>query len=466
MSPKNTLESTENASCLETTKENKMGTMPINKLLISMSLPIIISMLIQALYNIVDSIFVARIDEYALTAVSLAFPIQNLMIAIASGTGVGLNSVVSKCLGAKDYKLANKTANVSIFLAIMNWLLLLIFGLTLSHWFFAIQTNDQVIIDYGYQYLSIVSIFSFGIFGQIMGERLLQSTGKTIYSMITQSIGAIVNLILDPILIFGLLGFPKMGVAGAATATVIGQITAMLLTIYFNAKVNKDIKFDLKQIWPKKNIVLNIYKVGLPSILMVAIGSIMVFCMNKILITFTSTATAVFGIYFKLNSFIFMPIFGMNNGMIPIIAYNYGAEKYSRIIKTYKLSILYAMCIMLFGLLVFQIFPNNLLYMFSASEDMISIGVPALRIISISFIAAGFCIITMSALQALGQGMYSLITSVSRQLVVLVPVAYMLSKLGNLNLIWWAIPIAEVVCTLLCIKFFIKTFKKLNIPFK
>lgn len=447
-------------------RENKMGTMPINHLLVSMSLPIVISMLVQALYNIVDSIFVSQINETALTAVSLAFPVQNLMIAIASGTGVGVNSFVSKCLGAKDFKFANKAANVSIFLAIMNWLVLLVFGITLSRRFFMLQTSDPQLIEYGHQYLSIVCIFSFGIFGQIMGERLLQSTGKTVYTMITQGTGAVINLIFDPILIFGLLGFPKMGVMGAAAATVLGQIVAMLLAVLFNIKINKELKFELRKILPQKHIVLNIYKVGLPSILMIAIGSFMNFMMNNILIAFTATATAVFGVYFKLNSFIFMPIFGLNNGMVPIIAYNYGAKKHARIIKTMKLSITYAMCIMLLGFIIFQIFPDKLLGMFNASDDMLAIGVPALRIISISFIAAGFSVVTLSVLQALGQGVYSLITSASRQLVILIPVAFLLSKLGDLNLIWWSFPIAEIASVILCIVFVRATFKKLGISVK
>lgn len=444
-------------------RENKMGIMPVNRLLISMSLPIIISMLVQALYNIVDSIFVAQINETALTAVSLAFPVQNLMIAIASGTGVGVNSFVSKCLGAKDYKFANKAANISILLAVINWIVLLFFGVFLSHWFFKVQTSDAQLIEYGYNYLSIVCIFSFGIFGQIMGERLLQSTGKTIYTMITQGIGAIINIIFDPILIFGMFGFPEMGVSGAAAATVLGQIVAMILAVIFNIKINKELKFDLRQILPQKHIVASIYKVGVPSILMIAIGSVMTFMMNKILIGFTATATAVFGVYFKLNSFIFMPIFGMNNGMVPIVAYNYGAKKHDRIIKTMKLSITYAMSIMILGLIIFQVFPKQLLGMFNASSDMIAIGVPALRIISISFIAAGFGIVTLSVLQALGQGLYSLIVSVSRQLVVLIPVAFLLSRLGVLDMIWWSFPIAEVAAVILCIIFLGRTFKKLGI---
>lgn len=449
-----------------TAGENKMGIMPVNRLLITMSLPIIISMLVQALYNIVDSIFVARINENALTAVSLAFPVQNLMISIASGTGVGVNSFVSKSLGAKDFKTANKAASVSIFLAVMNWVVIMIFGLLMSRKFFTIQTGDVQIVEYGYQYLSIITLFSFGVFGQIMGERLLQATGKTIYTMVTQGIGAVINIIFDPIFIFGMFGLPAMGVRGAAIATVMGQIVAMLLAVFFNARVNKELKFRLKQMLPRLDMLANIYKVGAPSILMMAISSVTTFIMNKILIVFTSTATAVYGVYFKLNSFIFMPIFGLNNGMVPIIAYNYGAKKYPRIIKTMRLSITYAMAVMILGLLIFQFFPRQLLWLFDASPDMLAIGVPALRIISISFIAAGFCIVTLSVLQALGQGLYSLITSASRQLLILVPAAYILSLFGRLGLIWWSLPIAEVASVILCIVFLRLTFKKLDIPFK
>ena len=449
-----------------TAGENKMGIMPINRLLITMSLPIIISMLVQALYNIVDSIFVARINENALTAVSLAFPVQNLMISIASGTGVGVNSFVSKSLGAKDFKTANKAASVSIFLAVMNWVVIMVFGLLMSRKFFTIQTGDAQIVEYGYQYLSVITLFSFGVFGQIMGERLLQATGKTIYTMVTQGIGAVINIIFDPIFIFGMFGLPEMGVRGAAIATVMGQIVAMLLAVIFNAKVNKELKFRLKQMLPRLDILANIYKVGAPSILMMAISSVTTFIMNKILIVFTSTATAVYGVYFKLNSFIFMPIFGLNNGMVPIIAYNYGAKKYPRIIKTMRLSITYAMAVMVLGLLIFQFLPRQLLWLFDASPDMMAIGIPALRIISISFIAAGFCIVTLSVLQALGQGLYSLITSASRQLLILVPAAYILSLFDRLGLIWWSLPIAEVASVILCIVFLRLTFKKLDIPFK
>ena len=323
-----------------------MGVMPVNKLLISMSLPMIISMIVQALYNVVDSIFVSQISENALTAVSLAFPAQNLMISFASGTAVGVNAVLSKSLGEKDFKKANKTAENGLFLVFLEYLLFLVFGLWGARYFYSVQTSVSEIVNYGYDYLSICSIFSFGIFGQIMTERLMQSTGRTIYTMFTQGLGAIINLILDPILIFGKFGFPKLGIAGAAWATVIGQIFAFIFALILNAKYNKDIKLSLKEFRPDTKIIKNIFSVGIPSIIMMAIGSVMNFMFNKILISFTETAAAVFGVYFKLQSFIFMPVFGMNNGIIPIIAYNYGAQKRKRMIKAIKLGVLYVFLLM------------------------------------------------------------------------------------------------------------------------
>lgn len=435
--------------------ENKMGTMPIPKLLISMSLPMMLSMLVQALYNIVDSVFVAQIDEYALTAVSLAFPLQNLMIAVASGTGVGVNALLSRSLGEKNKKEASLYANNGIFLAFISYVVFALIGLIFSRPFFESQTDNTAIVTYGVQYLTIVTVCSFGLFLQITFERLLQSTGKTFFNMITQGIGAIVNIILDPILIFGMCGLPKMGVAGAAAATVIGQIIAMGLAIFFNLKKNHEIRIHIKEIRPNKRIILSIYQIGVPSIFMMAIGSVMTFGFNKILLMFTSTATAVFGIYFKLNSFAFMPIFGLNNGMIPIIAYNYGAKNKQRIIKTMKLSIFIAVSIMLLGLTVFQIFPADLLKIFNASDHMLEIGVPALRIISLSFLFAGYCIIVGSVFQALGDSIYSLWVSVARQLVILLPAAYILARLFGLNAVWWSFDIAEIA-SLIMTTFYLK----------
>lgn len=446
---------------MEIQQENKMGIMPVNKLLLSMSLPIMLSMLVQALYNIVDSIFVAKISENALTAVSLAFPIQSLMIATATGTGVGVNAILSKSLGEKNFEKANRAAVNGVFLALISYLLFVVVGLAATMPFYHSQTADAEILAYGKQYLTIVCVASIGLFTQIIFERLLQSTGRTIYTMITQGTGAIINIILDPILIFGLFGFPAMGVAGAAAATVAGQIVGGIMGIAINEKVNHEIKLEWKGFRPNLQMIGGIYKVGVPSIIMQAIGSLMTYGMNLILISFTSTATAVFGVYFKLQSFIFMPIFGLNNGMIPIIAYNYGAGKKDRLVNTMKLSIAYAMTVMIIGFLIFQTLPQVLLQWFNASERMLEIGVPALRIISISFLLAGFCIICGSVFQALGNGVYSMVVSIARQLVVLLPVAFLLSRLGNVNYVWWAFPIAELMSLTLSTFFLVRIYHKI-----
>lgn len=434
-------------------KANKMGTMPVNKLLISMSLPMMVSMLVQALYNIVDSIFVSRIDENALTAVSMAFPIQSLMIAIGVGTGVGVNALLSRSLGEKNYEKVDKTAVNGVFLSVMSYLLFLLVGIFAVSPFYLSQTDDAQIIEYGKQYLTIICCCSFGMYTQFIFERLLQSTGKTVFTMVTQGIGAIINIILDPIFIFGYFGIPRMGVAGAAAATVAGQIIAGILAIIINEKKNTDVKLRFAGFMPDKRIIGEIYKVGVPSIIMQAIGSVMTYGMNRILISFSSTAVAVFGVYFKLQSFIFMPIFGLNNGMVPIIAYNFGAKERNRLIKTVKLSIAYAVGIMIVGFLVFQLFPASLFALFDASETMLSIGVPALRAISFSFLFAGFCIVCGSLFQALGNGVYSMMVSIARQLVVLLPTAYLLSLSGKVQYVWWAFPIAELMSLALTVFF-------------
>ena len=444
--------------------ENKMGVMPINKLLISMSLPMMISMLVQALYNVVDSIFVSQISENALTAVSLAFPVQNFMIAVGVGTGVGINALLSRSLGEKKFEQANKVANNGVFLAVLSYIAFLILGIIFSRRFFQWQTDIKDIVDGGYSYLIIVTTCSFGMYGQIVFEKLMQSTGKTIFSMTTQLTGAIVNIVLDPILIFGLFGFPKLGISGAAIATVIGQICGMSLGIYLNTTKNKEIKVEVKNFRPSLRTIKEIYAVGIPSIIMASIGSVMTFGLNKILLVFSSTATAVFGVYFKLQSFIFMPVFGINNGMVPIIAYNYGARNKDRLMKTVKISIMYGISIMLIGLVIFQVFPKELLSLFNASDKMISIGVPALRTISISFLFAGYCIVVSSMFQALGNGVMSMIVSLVRQLIVLLPVAYLLSKSGNLNMVWWAYPIAEIASVCLSVIGFKYVYKKEVLP--
>ncbi len=445
-------------------KENKMGVMPENKLLISMAVPMMLSMLVQALYNVVDSIFVARISEDALTAVSLAFPVQNLMIAIGAGTGVGINALLSKSLGEKNQKLANKAAHNGILLMLFSAVACALFGLFGSRWFFTTQTEEAVLIEYGQQYLSVVMLFSFGLFGQFITERLLQATGRTVYSMYTQLLGAVLNIILDPILIFGLLGCPAMGITGAALATVIGQIAAAVLGFILNIKKNPDIQLQVKELVPDGAVIKKIYSVGVPSIIMGSIGSVMTYGMNLILMGFSSTAAAVFGVYFKLQSFFFMPVFGLNNGMVPIIAYNYGARRKDRMMKTLKLAVTYAVSIMVIGFLVMQIFPAQLFSLFEASEEMLAIGVPALRFISISFLFAGFCIIAGSMFQALGNGVLSMIVSVARQLVVLLPVAYLLSLSGNLNLIWLSFPIAELMSVALSAIFLYRIYQKVIKP--
>lgn len=441
-------------------KENKMGVMPVPKLLISMSLPMIISMLVQALYNIVDSIFVAQLNEQALTAVSLAFPVQNLMIAVAAGTGVGINALLSKSLGEKKHEQANAIARNGIFLALLSCMVFAILGLIGSRLFFQVQTTDELIVEYGAQYMSVVTIASLGVFMQITFERLLQSTGKTIFNMVTQGTGAIINIILDPILIFGWFGFPKMGVTGAAVATVIGQWIAALLGIVFNHKFNREINASMKGFKPCKKTIGAVYKIGVPSIIMQSINSVTTFAMNNILLMFNSTAATVFGVYFKLQSFVFMPVFGLTNGMIPIVAYNYGARNKKRIKDTLKLSIGIAVGIMLVGVIIFQTAPTTLLRMFDASELMIEIGVPALRIISLSFIFAGYSIICSAVFQALGNGVYSLIISVARQIVVIIPVAFIFAKLFGLGMVWWSYPIAEIVSVVVCTIFLKRIFRE------
>lgn len=445
-----------------------MGVMPEKKLLLNMSLPMMVSMLVQALYNIVDSIFVAKLSENALTAVSLAFPIQTLLIAVGTGTGVGVNALLSKQLGEKNYEQANKTAMNGIFLAAVSYIVFLIIGFTCIRPFYASQTAsaDAEIMSMGIEYLTIVCVCSFGLCAQLIFEKLLQATGKTVFSMVSQTVGAVVNIVLDPIMIFGLLGCPKMGVAGAAVATVIGQIIGAMVAIFCNLKYNHEIKLRIKGFRPEKGIIGRIYTVGIPTIIMQAIGSIMTYCMNRILIVFSPTATAVFGVYFKLQSFFFMPVFGLNNGMVPIVAYNFGAGKRSRIVHTIKWSMTYAFCLLFLGFVIFETLPAKLLGLFEASEEMLTIGVPALRIIGVHFLIAWFCIIAGSVFQAVGNGVYSLIVSAARQLFVLLPVAYMLSKLGGLHAVWWAFPIAEMVSFVFSATFLTLIYKKVisNVP--
>ena len=445
----------------ERPRENKMGTMPVKKLLISMALPMMISMLVQALYNVVDSIFVARIEEDALTAVTLAFPLQNLMIAVGGGIGVGVNALLSRSLGEKRFDQANDAANTGLFLTFLHYILFLLIAIFAARPFIRSQTADPRIMEYGVTYLTIVCGASLGLFYQMMFERLLQSTGLTVYSMISQGTGAIINIIMDPIMIFGLFGFPRLGVAGAAWATVLGQCVAAILGLVLNVKRNREITISLKEILhPNFANIRNIYAIGIPSCLMMAIGSFMSYMMNRILITFSTTATAVFGAYFKLQSFFFMPVFGMNNAVTPIVAYNYGARNRDRVLGTVKFALKLAVCIMLCGTLAFELIPQVLLGFFNASGDMLSIGVPALRIIGVHFPIAACCIILGSTFQAFGKGVYSLITSVFRQILVLIPVAWLLAKLGNVMYVWFSFPIAELMSLTVTLILFRKLYRE------
>ena len=440
--------------------ENKMGVQPVGRLLAGMAIPMMISMLVQALYNVVDSVLVSRISENAFNAVGLAFPLQNLMIAVGAGTAVGINALLSRSLGEKKQDMADRAAGTGIFLSLCSAVVFALIGIFLSRPFFMAQAKTvPEIVEMGTAYTRICLGLSVGLFCQFCFERLLQSTGRTMLSMVTQLIGAIINIILDPVFIFGLCGMPKMGVTGAAVATVLGQFVGALLAILLNLKYNPEIRIRLRLIRWDKPVVREIYRVGVPSIVMQSIGSVMTFGMNKILFVFTPTATAVFGAYFKIQSFIFMPVFGLNNGMLPIISYNYGAARMDRVKRTVRLTICTAVCIMTVGFAVFQLAPATLLTLFDASAEMTAIGVPALRIISISFLLAGFCIIAGSVCQAIGNPLYSMMVSICRQLVVLLPAAWLLAQSGRLELVWWSFPIAEIASFTLSAIFLRRTMR-------
>ncbi len=461
-------------------KENKMGTMPVNKLLLTMALPMVISMLVQALYNIVDSLYVARISEtnVELQAISLAFAAQNFMIAVATGTGVGINALLSKSLGEKDYKTANKVGANGVFLALCSYAVFLILGFTCMRPYMMLMTGVESVIGAGVDYLSICYIFSFGLFGEIVMERLMISTGKTHLAMITQGVGAIINIVFDPIFIFkefdlGFICIPGFGfgIAGAAIATVLGQIVAFIVAVILNAKCNHDIRLSFKGFRPSGKMIGRIYAIGVPSIVMASIGSVMNILLNGILNTFTEVvgkaeetvgdlAQTAFGVYFKLQSFVFMPIFGLNNGIVPIVAYNYGAQKRKRMMKTVRLGCLYAVGYMAIGFIVFQSIPEILLGFFNMnSAEELRIAVPCLRIISISFMFAGACIILGSVFQALGKSIYSMFVSIARQLVVLIPAAFILASFGDAAKVWWAFPIAEIASVIASVAFFIFVYK-------
>ena len=448
-------------------QENKMGVWPVGRLLASMAIPMMISMLVQALYNVVDSVFVSRISENAFNAVGLAFPLQSLMIAVGAGTAVGINALLSRSLGEKRQDMADRAAGAGIFLSLCSAVMFALIGIFLSRPFFMAQAKSvPEIVDMGTAYTRICLGLSVGIFSQFCFERLLQSTGRTTLAMISQLAGALTNIVLDPIFIFGLCGMPRLGVAGAAVATVLGQFVGALLAVFLNLKYNHDIHIRLRLIRWDGPVAREIYRVGVPSIIMQSIGSIMTFGMNKILFVFTPTATAVFGAYFKIQSFIFMPIFGLNNGMVPIISYNFGAARPERVWKTVRLTIFTAVSIMFLGFLAFQTVPATLLSLFDASAEMTAIGIPALRIISISFLLAGFCIIAGSVCQAIGNPLYSMVVSVCRQLVVLLPAAWLLARTGRLELVWWAFPIAEIASVTLSTIFLRRTVRSANARMK
>ena len=443
--------------------ENKMGVMPENRLLITMALPLMASMLVQACYNIVDSAFVSRLSEDALTAVSMAFPMQTLMIAFGVGIGVGMNAMLSKSLGEKNRDQASKAANNGIFLAFCNFLLFLLVGIFLVRPFYLIQVNgDQTLLNYGVAYLRICCCCSLGIFIQIVFERIMQGTGRTIYTMYTQMTGAVINLILDPMFIFGIGFFPRLEVAGAAVATVIGQCCAAVMGIVLNHWKNREeITVSVSGILhPEGHVIARIFRVGIPTIIMQAISSVMTFTMDMILVSFTKTAVAVFGVYFKLQSFFFMPVFGMNNALVPIIAYNYGARNRKRLMTSMKLGIRYAMIIMLIGCLLFELIPGQLLSLFAADAEMERIGILALREIGIHFPMAAICIILITTLQALGYAFDSMLVSIGRQLVVLIPAAIILARVGGLNAVWWSFLIAEFMSLALCIFFFLRVKRR------
>ena len=441
-------------------QENKMGVMPVGKLLFNMALPMIISMMVQALYNVVDSIYVSQVSESAVTALSLAFPVQNMQIGFGVGIAVGVNSLLSKSLGEKNQEAANYAAGNGIFLMLISVVLFMLFGIFGARPYFAMQSTVAETVEGGTAYTSICCIFTIGCFTQILGERLLQASGRTFYSMISQTTGAVINIILDPIFIHGRFGVPAMGVAGAAVATVIGQWIGAAVCIYMNVKHNPDVMLKLKYLKPRKETLNPILAVGIPALIMNSIGSVMNFGMNQIFQGFQETATGVFGIYYKLQSFFFMPLFGVNNATISIIAFNYGARRPERMIKTLKIACSAALCFMLAGLLAFQLLPEMLLGLFNPSEEFMAMGVMALRIISIHFPVAAFCIILGACFQALGNGIYSTIVSLFRQLFALLPVAYLLSLSGNVNNVWWSFPIAEVVSATVTVALFRRLYLK------
>ena len=455
-----------NAPILE---DNKMRSRPMGRLLFGMALPLALSMLVQALYNIVDSIYVAKISTEAVTSLSLAFPIQNLQIGFSTGIAVGMNSLLSKSLGEGNREKANRAAGNGIFLMCIAVALFMTFGIFGSRPFYAMQTDVAAVVDGGSAYTSICCIWTLGIFVEIMGERLLQASGRTIYTLFTQGTGAILNILLDPLFIFGFepLGIAPMGIAGAAVATVIGQWVAAIMAIIFNLTRNPDVQFGLKYLRPDREIIRLILSVGIPSVLMMAIGSVMNFGMNQILLGFGAlglVGSAVFGLYFKLQSFVFMPVFGLNNACISIVAYNYGARQPKRITGALKLTLLTALVLMLIGMAAFLLIPETLMGFFASENQadaaaLVEMGSVALRTICLSFPMAAVGIALSASFQALGVGIYSTISSLCRQLLVLLPAAWLLSLTGQINNVWLAFPIAEVFSLLVILILYRRIYK-------
>ena len=440
--------------------ENKLGTMSIPKLLFQVSFPIVISMFIQSMYNLVDSYYIGKINEEAFTAIAIAFPIQNIMIGIGVGTGVGMNSLISRYLGEKNFDRANKTAENGLTLALLYGLLLFILSRFLPRPFVSAQTTNENIINYGVDYLKIVMGLSIGVFTQIFLERTLQSTGRTIYTMLTQLTGAVLNIILDPIFIFGYFGLPAMGVKGAAVATVTGQIIGAICGSFFQHKFNPDITMKKLSFNPK--IIKDIYIVGIPSMITITIQSFTIYVLNKMLSGISTSAIAALGAYFKVQSFVFMPIFGINNGLVPIIAYNYGAKNEKRIIKSIKLAMVTVTVMTLIVSGLIMSFPREILKIFSASGKMLEIGIPMLRICALSYVFAGISVVGASVFQAFGNGILALLDSILRQLIVLLPVAYIAVTYFTVNEIWWGYVIAEI-SSVFFIAYFMNTFVRRKI---
>lgn len=459
--------------------ENKMRTMPVGRLLLTMALPLAVSMLVQAFYNVVDSYFVSLVNSDAVAALSFAFPIQNLQIGFATGIAVGMNSLLSKSLGQGNRERANHAAGNGIVLTLMVIAMFMLFGFVGVKPYYSVFGANEATTNYGIDYTTICTVFSMGIFVEVLGERMLQSSGRTVYTLFTQGTGAVLNIILDPIFILGSEGLsqmfgiqlpfyvPRMEVAGAAIATVIGQWVAAIMAVIFNLTSNPDVSFGVKYLKLEKETVKKILAVGVPSIIMMAIGSVMNFSMNQIFMGLSTpedqTPVTVFGIYFRLQSFFLMPLFGINNASISIIAYNYGARQSQRIKQTLKLALCSALTIMLLGVTVFQVFPHVLMGIFASADTtgkLVSYGINALRIVSLHFPIAAVGIAIGASFQALGNGIYTTITSLCRQLVVLVPAAYLLSLTGSVDAVWWSFPLAEIFSATLTLIFFARIYRQ------